>query len=216
MDIKGRLKPIKDLPIMIFSMFRKVDFDYLDKLSDEGFEHIRLKPRTFDEKDIIKILKLKAIPKCFSQYFKIIKPIINTKIFQEATLKNIHHRNKILFNHLIKVSYKAFLKAYRKKLNYRLAALGGLLHDFFIYNRYDQPKGLKQLNHGLIHGYIAYNNAKKYGFLDNCNNVKELEEIIVKHMWPFSKHPLKGMPKSKEAWIVLIEDKMDAIREYIL
>jgi uncharacterized protein len=88
--------------------------------------------------------------------------------------------------------------------DYRSAARGGLLHDFFLYDWHiGKPyRGL----HGFIHPYIALENANQYFCLN------ELEkDVIQKHMWPLTIR----LPRYKETFVVLLVDKYCATKEIV-
>lgn len=61
--------------------------------------------------------------------------------------------------HSLYVSYYSYLVCRRINLNYRCAARGGLLHDFFLYDWH--IKGSHKGLHGLNHPRSALRNAKK-------------------------------------------------------
>jgi HD superfamily phosphodiesterase len=120
-------------------------------------------------------------------------------------MKNyIQHGNINCLDHSIYVSYSSYLICRRLGLDYRSAARGGLLHDFFLYDWHiGKPyKGL----HGFIHPCIALQNANKYFVLNNRE-----KEIIEKHMWPLT----IGLPRYKETIVVLLLDKYWALIEIV-
>jgi uncharacterized protein len=79
---------------------------------------------------------------------------------------------------------------------------GALLHDFFLYDWHIPDKTRRW--HGFTHPRIALENAKKYFKL----NEKE-KDIILNHMWPLT----VKFPRSREAFIVCIADKICSIIE---
>lgn len=114
----------------------------------------------------------------------------------------IQHGDINCLEHCLYVSYNSYLICKRLGLDYRSAARGGLLHDFFLYDWHiEKPyKGL----HGFIHPDIALQNANKYF------NLNEREkDIIQKHMWPLTLR----LPKYKETFVVLFVDKFCAAIE---
>lgn len=129
-------------------------------------------------------------------------------LIQNETVRLLHnyvqHGNATRLEHSLFVSYKSYLICKSLGLDYRSAARGGLLHDFFLYDRrIEKPyKGL----HGLVHPQIALENAAKHFNL----NDKE-KDIIQKHMWPLTLMP----PKYKETFIVSCVDKYCATLEFI-
>ena len=83
--------------------------------------------------------------------------------------------------------------------------ISAFCHDFFMYDWHE--KGGHHKLHGFTHAHTSALNASKY-----CNlNEKELS-IIETHMWPLT---ITKIPKSKEAWIICIADKLISLEETI-
>lgn len=123
-----------------------------------------------------------------------------------ASMKSfIQHGDVTTLAHSLNVSYLSYRICRSFGLDYRSAARGGLLHDFFLYDWHEENdhEGL----HGFNHPKIALKNAKMYFKL----NSKE-EDIILKHMWPLTIR----LPKSREAFIVLMADNYAAIAEILI
>ncbi|MBO4323332.1 MAG: HD family phosphohydrolase, partial [Clostridia bacterium] len=76
--------------------------------------------------------------------------------------------------------------------------------DYFLYDWHKLPKFSF---HGYTHAKKAMENASK----DYDLNEKE-KNIIYSHMFPLN---LFHFPKCKEAWIVLWQDKICAIKETV-
>lgn len=114
----------------------------------------------------------------------------------------IQHRKFNCLEHSIYVSLCAYRICKRLGLDYRSAARGGLLHDFFLYNwRHENSHtGF----HAFVHPRYALKNADAIFAL----NRKE-KDIILKHMWPITATP----PRYKEAFIVNLADKYCAVME---
>lgn len=108
--------------------------------------------------------------------------------------------------HSLKVSLLAYKMCKRLKLDYKSAAIGGLLHDF-----YEEPWQIngkltkKEKNflkgHGFVHAKIAANNATNE-FLVYMN--RKTVNIIKRHMFPLNVVP----PLYLESWIVSLADKI--------
>jgi uncharacterized protein len=88
------------------------------------------------------------------------------------------------------------------RLDYRSAARGGLLHDYFLYDWHHAPYKL----HGFKHPNRALKNAQ------NDFDLNKIEiDIIKKHMWPLTVTP----PRYLESLIVGMVDKGCTISEVI-
>ncbi|SCG84312.1 hypothetical protein DW1_2752 [Proteiniborus sp. DW1] len=114
----------------------------------------------------------------------------------------LQHGNVSCLDHCLYVSYLSYKICKKLGFDYRSAARGGLLHDFFLYDWHiGKPyKGL----HGFIHPKIALQNAKKYFSLNGIE-----KDIIKKHMWPLT----ISLPRYKETFVVLMVDKYCASME---
>jgi len=148
-------------------------------------------------------LSLKADSFSDGEYEKCIRDLIQHEMLR--SMKNyMQHGDVNCLEHSLNMSYSSYLICRRLGLDYRSAARGGLLHDFFLYDWHiGKPyRGL----HGFIHPYIALQNANKYFNLNDRE-----KDIIQKHMWPLT---LK-LPRYKETFIVLLADKYCASTERI-
>ena len=84
--------------------------------------------------------------------------------------------------------------------------VGAMLHDFFLYDWHDgrkRPEGL----HGFNHPTTALTNANKF-----FNLSRREQNIIQSHMFPMT---ITKVPKTREAVIVCIADKVCATQETI-
>ena len=91
------------------------------------------------------------------EYLSIVAPIMNNYEFKKR--KNWqHHENVSLYEHLVIVSYMSYKICKKKDWNYRDAAIGGLLHDFYYEpwqdNIHKKEKFFKQ--HGFVHARKAF------------------------------------------------------------
>ncbi len=116
----------------------------------------------------------------------------------------LSHGNITTLEHSIYVSFLSFLVCRRLGLDYRAAARGGLLHDFYLYDWHDNthPRW-----HGFKHAAYALKNAEQRFAL-----TKKERDIIRKHMFPLNLSP----PHCLESLIVNCVDKYCAFAETVL
>ena len=130
--------------------------------------------------------------------------LINPEILRMNGFRQ--HYNVSTFEHAYKVSYYMYKICKKLGLDYVAGARAGLLHDFYLYDRYapreqTHRKGL----HGFTHPRVAKENANKYF------DISEKEEnIILSHMWPLT---FFSFPRSKEAWLIVRIDKQIVRKE---
>lgn len=141
-----------------------------------------------------------------AEYYETVRDILAHEEFRK--LKEYFHHNSSIYSHVHDVAYLSYRISKYLKLDYRSAARGALLHDFFLYDwrNHDAPDLPREKFHGLEHPKIAVTNAKKYFSLNDIE-----EDIIRKHMWPLTIVP----PKYKESYIVSFADKYLSSREFI-
>lgn len=134
------------------------------------------------------------------EFYEIIDPILNSSEFQKR--KEFKHHGKItVFDHSLKVSNKAYKMAKLLRLDYKSAAIAGLLHDFFERPwQEDNEKHKFFEQHGFTHARNALNNSHKY--YDNYLN-PVIEDAILRHMFPLNIKP----PRHAIGWIVTLADK---------
>ena len=117
------------------------------------------------------------------------------------------HRGKTTLGHVVAVAWCSFRIADRLglEIDERALARGAVLHDFYLYTFFDTK--ISGFRHGIGHPETALQNAKKLMPLSE----KE-ENIIRSHMWPLTLlHP----PRSKEAALVMLADKIVAVKEFL-
>lgn len=113
------------------------------------------------------------------------------------------HADVSCLNHCFNVSFVSYEICRKLGFDYRSAARGGLLHDFFLYDWH----GTKWRNiHGIKHPKLALENARKYFEISS----KEAS-IIKKHMWPLTVFPALH----KEAYVVMMVDKYCTVMEIL-
>lgn len=140
------------------------------------------------------------------EFENILNEVMKIEQFRELE-KYEHHRITNRLNHSIAVAYKSYRLG--KKLNFtqeelRNIAIGGLLHDFFLYDTRDG----KHEHHLSNHPKVALENSMKYFKL----NEREID-IILSHMFLVS---FKKVPRYKESVIVSLMDKVVSVNEVYL
>ena len=119
----------------------------------------------------------------------------------------MQHGDVSVYEHSIMVACRCLYYADKSKdkIDRKLLIKSALLHDYFCYDWHTDKDKSGGKKHAWRHPAIAADNAiKDYGLTD-----KE-ENAIRSHMWPLGK---KSLPRSKEAWILLIADKDSAFKE---
>lgn len=107
--------------------------------------------------------------------------------------------------HSIRVAQTSYAMALALKVKFVEEDLiaGGLLHDFYLYDWHDRNKSANK--HATKHPLYARENAV------NILGVSEkIASIIETHMWPL---PPQRLPKSIEAWIITVADKICSMGE---
>ena len=135
------------------------------------------------------------------EYLSIVAPILDSKEFLKRRNWK-HHENCSLYEHCLVVSYLSYRICKKRNWNYKDAAIGGLLHDFYKEpwqeHLHEKVPFFKQ--HGFVHAHEAMENA--YKFFPELMN-ERIANIIERHMFPLNIIP----PKYKEGWIVTYADK---------
>lgn len=143
-----------------------------------------------------------------NEYYEIVKEILKHEEFQKRKTYK-HHGDITVYDHSLAVSKIAYSMAKKLNKDYKSAAIGGLLHDF-----YDKPwqenvekKPFFQ-KHGFVHARQAKMNANKY-FPSLMN--EKIDNMIERHMFPLNKVP----PKYVESWIVTLADKYVSLEVFL-
>lgn len=139
------------------------------------------------------------------EFYTIIKDIITHEAVKEMHNYR-HHYDTSTFDHCLCVSYLSYLICKKLKLDYKSAARGAMIHDFFLYDWHIEFKPKHRFDfHATSHPRKALENANKIFVL----NAKE-KDIILKHMWPIT---FFNFPRYLESIIVLLVDKYCTICE---
>lgn len=143
----------------------------------------------------------KILDELNDDYLSIVYPILFNEEFKKR--KNYqHHENRSVYGHSLLVSIKSYKIAKYLGLNYKNAAIAGLLHDFY-YKDWQLNKEKKSFFklHGFVHAKEALENSKKtFPLLLN----KQIENGIKRHMFPLNLIP----PLYLESWLICFVDKM--------
>ena len=137
-----------------------------------------------------------------TQYLSCIQDLLDHRSVQSMDAYTQHGGTSIL-EHSMYVSYLSFKVCKARGYDYRSAARGGLLHDFFLYQRHvNKPyRGW----HTTGHPRLALENAMR---LFDINAIEQ--DIIKKHMWPVC----FGLPRHKESFVVSMVDKYCCTMEF--
>ena len=133
-------------------------------------------------------------------YKSLEKEVMSNKKYMLLNKESHHGLTRL--EHSLRVSRNVYKVAKKLNLDYVSATRAALLHDFFFNEEFESNHGLIQ---GVVHPDIALANA--------CGSFKlnEIEKnAIESHMFPLS----VVLPKSREAWVLTIVDKLVAIYEY--
>ena len=123
----------------------------------------------------------------------------------------IQHGSTSTFVHSRDVAFMAYLYAKKHHLDKNPAfsiedlVLSGFCHDFFMYDWHERI-GHHKL-HGFTHAHVSAMNAYNY-----CHLSEKALSIIETHMWPLT---ITKIPRSKEAWIICMIDKLISLKEII-
>lgn len=152
-----------------------------------------------------------------SEFEQITGDILADPLFQE-TRSFVHHGGEnSVYAHSVATARVAFSLAHSFGLNdegIRSVTRAALLHDFFGYdwhsdwfkNYTHQYSGWQRLRHmhAFIHGDIAAARAQeRFGLTERQR------AAIASHMFPLA----FSLPRSSEAWIITLADKVVASRE---
>lgn len=152
-----------------------------------------------------------------SSFDQITCDILASPIFQE-TRDFLHHGSEnSVYDHSVATARAAFSLAQRFGLNdaeIRSVTRAALLHDFFGYDWHsdwfsdyvNQFSGWQRFRHmhAFVHGNIAAARAHAhFGLTARQHNA------IASHMFPLA----PSLPRSREAWILTLADKIVASRE---
>jgi uncharacterized protein len=138
------------------------------------------------------------------EFLSKIASVRDSEAFQR--LKRTQHHNDSVYSHTLRVAYLAYRMGRRLKADEATLIRGALFHDLYFH---DWREKEHIINHGWTHPYIALDNARAH-----FAPLSEQEaHIISSHMWPFN---IANPPRSKEALIVALSDKIVASGEVVV
>lgn len=179
---------------MKYTVYQRILYIYIERL-DRTIIHSQRLQRGYDD------ILMKEIDK---EYLNIVKPLLEKKDIQDLALYTQHHAVTRL-EHSIAVSYYSYRIAKRFHWRYREVARAGVMHDMFYYDW--RTTKFTQGTHAYVHPRIALMNAEA------MTTVSPLEkDIILHHMFMSNS---KDYPHSKEAFLVSMVDKYEAVSEYL-
>ena len=113
------------------------------------------------------------------------------------------HGNVSTYDHCMNVARTSYRlgKLLRLRLNEKELVRGAFLHDYFLYDWHHHD--------GRWHGFTHSDSAARNAAEDFDISPRE-ENIIKSHMWPLT---LRHLPRSREAAIVCIADKLCSAKE---
>ena len=138
------------------------------------------------------------------EFHSLVSDIVDHDEF--VKLKDYHHHTTPIFDHVMRVAFLSYATSKALGFDYRSAARGGLLHEFFLYDwRERKATDSHRSRHGTEHPNIALANARTH-FTVNDREA----DIIVKHMYPKT----RALPRYRESFVVSIMDKIATVVEY--
>lgn len=133
-------------------------------------------------------------------YVAHVLPILQNAKFQQLG-RYTHHfwTNRLM--HSLNVSYLSWRMADLFGADASVAARAGLLHDFCLYDFHE--KTVDGEHQAFLHPKVAAENS-----MEHFDISEKERDAILSHMFP-----LGPLPKSREAWLITIADKLCAAAE---
>lgn len=118
----------------------------------------------------------------------------------------IQHGATTVWEHSLSVANACASLAQALPLGIRMRPLvrAALLHDYFLYDWHDRTAS--RPNHATRHGSYARANAERDFAISEHEG-----DIIESHMFPLAR-----MPRTREAWVVCLVDKIIAFQEVLV
>ena len=141
------------------------------------------------------------------QFDSYLEKYLNDPHFLKMDEYKAHGKNSVL-SHSVDVAKPAYCLNRDLHMHADLDTLltGAILHDFYLYDWHDARLFVNIFKmHGYTHPSKACENAVTYFDVN-----EDVQEVIRCHMWPLT---LRSFPKSREAILVCMADKLCALRE---
>lgn len=152
---------------------------------------------------------IEIVNKIDDEYINIVKSILTNPEFLKRKFYH-HHEHRSVYGHCLIVSIRSYCIAKSLNLDYKAAAIAGLLHDFYTTD-WQLPHPARPIwkAHGFVHGKQSAMNASLL-FPELMN--KKIKNSIQRHMFPLTVIP----PLYLEGWIISIVDKTSSIHDLTL
>ncbi len=133
---------------------------------------------------------------------EICQPLARTPEVQKLKTEH-HHRHVNRYDHSVHVARLSYQWAKKLGWDAEACARAGMLHDLFMWRKFTDREKWTPFP---VYAYQrdAIRNARKLTKLS-----KKEENIILSHMFPLSLQ----LPRSKEAWLVTLVDKIVAAQD---
>ena len=134
------------------------------------------------------------------EYLALVQDILEHPLVRSMEAYTQHGETSCL-RHSINVSYLSWLMARHLGCDAKAAARAGLLHDFCLYDFHE--KSADGEHQAFLHPKVAAENS-----MEHFDISEKERDAILSHMFP-----LGPLPKSREAWLITIADKLCAAAE---
>ena len=98
------------------------------------------------------------------EFLDLINPVIKNEEFLKRK-EYMHHGNKSVYEHSIKVAYLAYRISKKLHVDYKNTTIAAILHDFYYKPWQTLEKRPLFKKHGFVHGKEAANNSLNYFLL---------------------------------------------------
>lgn len=145
---------------------------------------------------------IKLTSKVNKEYRNLVEDILENPDFQSLE-QYVQHYNSNRLKHCMDVSYLSWWMAKHLGLDEKAAARAGMLHDFCMYDFHEEHETYGE-SEAHRHPKIAAQTSAEHFHLS-----KKEYDAILSHMFPIG-----PKPKSSEAWVISLADKICAVTEF--